>query len=304
MKPFRFGVQVRNAESGDRWASLARKVEDLGYDTLVLPDHLSDQFAPFPALVAAAAATERIRVGTLVIDNDFLHPALLARDAATVDVLTDGRLELGIGAGWMSSDYETSGIPFDPPGTRIDRLAEAVTILKGLFAGEPVSHSGHNYRIDGLEGRPAPVQRPHPPLLIGGGGRRILGIAGREADIVGINLNLGGDRAGADASAEATDRRIEWVQEAAGDRFDDLELQALVFAVIVTDDRDGAAAGIGQGFDLDAGTVLEVPHFLIGTVEQLADDLQRRRERWGISYYTLQGGMSDFAPVLERLAGK
>lgn len=303
MRPFRFAVQARGAESRERWASLARKVEDLGYDTLAIPDHFTDQLAPFPALLAAAEATERLRVGTLVIDNDFLHPAVLARDAATVDLLTGGRLELGLGAGWMTSDYETSGIPFDRPSVRIDRLAEAVTIVKGLFTEGAFRFEGEHYTIDGLDGRPLPVQQPHPPLLIGGGGRRILSLAGREADIVGINLNLSGGRGGADASPESTDEKVGWVREAAGDRFDDLELQALVFAVVVTDDRDAVAQGIGQNFDLDADAVLDVPHFLIGTIDQIVDDLQRRRERWGISYYSLQGGMSDFAPVVERLAG-
>lgn len=309
MRPFRFGVQAARADDGARWRSLARKVEELGYQTLVVPDHFDDQFAPFPALVAAAEATERLRVGTLVIDVDFLHPVVLARDAATVDLLTDGRLELGLGAGWQTSDYTRSGIPMDPPGRRIARLGEVVRILDGLWADGPFSFEGEHFRIRDLEGHPKPAQRPRPPILIGGGGRRVLTLAARHADIVGINVDLRAGaispELGASATAEATDRKVAWVREAAGERADDLELQVLVFAVVVTGDRRGVAEAIGSQFGgLTAEQVLEIPHFLIGTHEQIAEDLHARRERWGISYIVIQGGMSDLAPVVAELAGR
>lgn len=306
-RPFRFGVQVTRSDGAEGWASLARKVEDLGYDTLVIPDHFDDQFAPFPALTAAAGATTRLRVGTMVACNDFVHPAVLARDAATVDVLSGGRLELGLGAGWQTTDYTRTGIPMDTPSTRIERLEESLQVVRRLLSGDEVTFQGTHYRVDGLAGRPRPLQQPHPPLLVGGGGRRVLSLAARQADIVGVNVSLAAGeispRMTPTMTAEATTRKVEWIRAAAGDRFDDLELSVLVFATVVTPDRDGVAAGIGAQFGLAAEQVLEVPHFLIGSEDELVETLRERRERYGISYPVLQGGMKALAPVVERLAG-
>jgi probable F420-dependent oxidoreductase len=305
---FRFGVQLSNAASAGDWADLARKAEDLGYSTLFLPDHFGDQLAPVPAMQAAADATSELRVGCLVFDNDFKHPVVLAKELATVDVLSDGRVEIGLGAGWMNTDYEQSGIPKDRAGVRIDRMEEAITVLKGLFAEEPCTFEGAHYTITGLDGMPKPLQRPHPPLLVGGGGRRMLSIAARHADIVGVNPALRtGDvdaEAAADATAEATDRKIAWVREAAGDRFDDLELNCLVLATIATDDVGGAAELVAGGFGVDPTAVLDIPHVLMGTAGHMVDALEARRERWGFSYVVIQGDAIDaFAPVVARLTG-
>jgi probable F420-dependent oxidoreductase len=304
---FRFGIQLSHAADGPGWAQLARRAEELGYSTLFVPDHFEDQFGPLVALTSAAMATTTLRVGALVLDNDYRHPVPLAKELATLDLVSGGRLEVGLGAGWMRTDYERSGIAHDAAGVRVDRMAEAITVLKGCFADGPFDFSGEHYRIDGYDNRPSPVQRPHPPFLLGGGGKRMLGIAAREGDIVGINPSLHagevGAEAAADATAEATDRKLAWVREAAGDRFDDIELNCLVLATIVTDDRDGMAATMGQMFGLDAAGALEVPHALIGTVDEIVETIQARRDRWGFSYWVVQGdAMEAFAPVVARLA--
>jgi probable F420-dependent oxidoreductase len=305
---FRFGIQLSSAPDGAAWRELARKAEDLGYSTLFLPDHLGDQLAPVPAMMAAADATTDLRVGALVLDNDFRHPVVLAKEIATLDLLTVGRVELGLGAGWMNSDYEQSGIPKDPARVRVDRMEEAVAVLRGCFAEGPFDHAGEHYRITGLDARPLPHQRPHPPLLIGGGGRRVLSIAGREADIVGINpaLRSGNVDQGAaqDGAAAVTDQKLAWVREAAGDRYDDLELNMLVLAGVVTDDRRGTAEMMAPLFGLDPDEVESYPHACIGSVQQISDDLRSRRERWDVSYVVLQGDvMEAMAPVVAELAG-
>ncbi|MFP3907147.1 MAG: TIGR03621 family F420-dependent LLM class oxidoreductase, partial [Acidimicrobiales bacterium] len=290
------------------WAELARKAEDLGVSVLTVADHLDDQLAPVAAIMAAASATTTLRVGALVFCNDYRHPVILAKEAATIDVLSDGRLEMGLGAGWMTTDYEQSGIRLDPPGARIDRLEEAIAVVKGLFDDSPVTHAGAHYRIDGLEGTPKPVQRPHPPLLIGGGGRRVLSLAAREADIVGINVNLAGGTidasVGPNATVDATDEKIGWIRDAAGDRFDDLELQVRVHVAAVTDDRHGLAAAMGPALGLSPEAALASPHALAGTADEIVEQLRERRERWGISYIGISAAeLDDMGPVIERLAG-
>jgi probable F420-dependent oxidoreductase len=309
VRPFRFGVQVSHAADGQAWMALARRAEELGYSTLFIPDHFEDQFGPLTALTAAAVATTDLRVGALVLDNDYRHPVPLAKELATIDVLSGGRLEVGIGAGWMRTDYDRAGMPYDEPRVRVDRMAEAIEVLNGCFADGPFSFDGEHYRIDNYDNRPSPVQRPRPPLLLGGGGKRMLSIAAREADIVGINPSLHagevGPDAAADATAEATDRKLAWVKQAAGDRFDDIELNCLVLATLVTDDQQGTAELMGQMFGLDAAGTLEVPHALIGTVEQIAEQIMARRDRWGFSYWVVQGdAMEAFAPVVAQLAGQ
>src|SRR5204863_8509841 len=194
MKPFRFGVQVSQAGSAAAWRDKARKIEDLGFSTLFMPDHFGEELALLPAIAMAAAHTTTLRVGSLVFDNDYKHPAILAKESATIDVLCDGRLELGIGAGWMKTDYDALGLQYDPPAVRVDRFEEALHIMKQCFTGEKFTYHGEHYRITDYASYPVPVQKPGPQLLIGGGGKRVLSIAAREADIVGINPNL---RAGA-----------------------------------------------------------------------------------------------------------
>ena len=310
MKPFRFGVSVRSARSWAEWADKARKLEDLGYSVLAVPDHLTDLLAPMPALVGAAAATKRLRVGTMVLNNDFRHPVLTAREGATLDFLTDGRLELGLGAGHMKSEYDQAGLAFDPGATRVERLGEAVVIVKRLLEGESVTFAGRHYRVTDHTIHPLPVQRPRPPIFIGGSAPRLLALAAKEADIVGLT-GIAFRRGGAvrdvsDWKAAVVDERVQLVREAAGDRYDCLELNALVQRVVVTDDRRKAAEELARRWEqMSPEELLQSPYVLIGTVEQLVEDLQARRARWGISYYVIFEPYIDaFGRVVARLAGR
>ncbi len=310
-RKFRFAAQLSKAPDGSAgsWAEQARKAEDLGYSTLLMPDHFGDQLAPVAALMAAADATERLRIGTLVFDNDYRHPLVLAKEAATLDLLSDGRLELGLGAGWMRTDYEQSGIAYDAPGTRVDRFAEGVEIIAGLLSSDgPFSFTGKHYTIQEHTLLPRPVQRPRPPLILGGGGRRVLQIAAKWADIVGINVNLkegtGGPEAAPNATPDATRRKIAWVKEAAGARFDDIELNSLIGFAIITDDRKGVIDTMAPHFGIDPLDAVHVPLALIGTLDQMAEELQWRREEYGMSYFSVEGDVwESLAPVVARLAG-
>jgi len=310
VRPFRFGINVRTAGSAAEWADKARKVERLGYSVLLVPDHLAELLAPFPALAAAAAATTRLRVGTGVLNNDLRHPLLTAREAATLDVLSDGRLELGIGAGHMQSEYAQMGLAFDAGATRVERLAEAVVIVKRLLEGEAVSFAGRHYRVTAHTLHPRPIQRPRPPLFIGGNAPRLLAVAAREADIVGLT-GIAFRRGGAqpdvsDFRAAAVDERVRLLRETAAGRFEQLELNALVQRVIVTDDRHKAAQELTARWPhLTADDLLASPYVLLGTVDQLVDNLRARRDRWGISYVmTHEPFMDALAPVVARLAGR
>ena len=310
VRPFRFGVNVVRAGSRHEWAEKARKVEGLGYSVLGVPDHLTEMLAPLPAVLAAALATTRLRVGTGVINNDFRHPVLLARETATVDLLTEGRLELGLGAGYAQAEYDQAGLPYNVGATRVARLAETVEILKRLFAGEAVSFTGEHYQVTGHTLFPLPVQRPRPPLLIGGNGPTLLALAGKESDIVGltgITFRRGGTAPDIAAwKAPAVDERIALVKEAAGQRFMEIELNALVQRVIVTDDRRPVAEDLARERwgQLSADDILESPYALIGTVDELVEDLNARRRRWGISYILIHEPYLDaLAPVIARLAG-
>ena len=305
---FRFGVQAHLAADGPGWTDLAKRAEALGYSTFLVMDHFGDQLGPIPAMTAAAAATAELRVGSLVFDNDYRHPVCLAKDIATVDLLSGGRVEFGLGAGWMTSDYEESGIPLDPAPVRIDRMEEAVAIVKGLWSPGPLSHQGEHYRISDLDGTPKPVQQPHPPILIGGGGPRMLGIAARQADIVGINPNMRtgaiSSEAARDATAAVLDGKLDQVRQSAGDRFDDLELNIFSFAVVVTDDRQSVSEFVAGRFGLPPSDIEAMPYVLIGNPEEIADDLRSYRERWGTSYFTVMAdAMEPFAPVVAELAG-
>lgn len=296
------------ANSGTEWRELATKTEDLGYDVLVMPDHYGNQLGVIPALAAAASVTTNLRVGSLVFANDFRHPALLAKDMATIDLLSDGRLEFGLGAGWMDSDYATTGVPHDRAGIRIERMIESVEVIKGLWAEGAFNYSGDHYTINELDGLPKPVQDGGPPVLMGGGGKRMLSTAARVADIVGVNPNVGEGTIGPEAiksmSAEATEEKLSWVRSAAGDRFDDIEISILKFVVMVTDDQATVAEKVGAGMGMDADTIIASPHTMVGSAEQIIDELVEQRERWQGSYVTVQSDSIDaFAPVVAQLAG-
>lgn len=309
-RPFRFGVSVHKTRSKEEWIAMARRAESLGYSTLLVPDHLGDQLAPIPALLAAAEATDKLRIGSLVFDNDFRHPVMLAKEAATLDLLSGGRFEFGMGAGWLRSEYEQAGIPFDPAGVRVSKMEEALHIIKGLFADGPLTFSGTYYTVTDLEGHPKPVQQPHPPILVGGGGKRLLSIAAREATIVGFTPLFRADGGGTDltdATPGALNEKVGWVRQAAGDRFDSLELNILVAEVVVTEDRAQVAQFIAAAMAPNMGAtveqVLQVPYVLIGTVDQICEDLLARRDQYGISYVTVfEKNMEALAPVIARLA--
>jgi len=308
VRPFRFAVQLSHAESGAAWRALARKTEDLGYSTLFMPDHFGEQWAPLIALTVAAEATSTLRVGTLVLDNDFRHPVVLAREAATLDLLCEGRLELGLGAGWMRDDYDQAGIVYDPPATRVDRLTEAIGIVKDLWAEGSCDHTGDHYTVTGATGFPSPHRRPGPLLLVGGGSRRVLGLAGREADIVGVNPRLTegfyGPQAIASAAPEYYDERVAWVREAAGERFDSIEVQSLTFVVQVVPNAAELIEQMAPGVGMTPEQAAETPAALIGSVDELVENLERRRRRWSMNYWVVhEGDMDAFAPVVARLAG-
>lgn len=308
-RKFRFGVQTQGAENATEWREKARKIEDLGYSTLFMPDHFVDtRFAPMVAISVAAAVTTTLRIGMLVLGNDYKHPAVVAKESATLDVLSDGRHELGIGAGWMIADYEQLGLQYDSAGTRIERLAEAIAVIKGSFGEGAFDHDGTHYQIKGYDGLPKPVQQPRPPLLVGGGGPKVLRLAGREADIVGINPNLREGAVGPDAVksslAEATAQKIEWVREGAGERFDDIELQVRYFLAAITDDAMGIAEMMAPGFGISPEEGLSSGVACVGTVDEVCDLLVRRREEWGMSYIVFGDDQYEaFAPVVARLAG-
>lgn len=292
----------------------ARMAESIGYSHLTIHDHLTPQLAPIPVLTAVAMATERLRLCPLVFNNDLRHPAVLAQDLATLDLISEGRVVVGIGAGWNELEYVAAGITFDPPGIRIDRMLESVTVMRGLFAEGAFSFSGRYYTITEMDGQPKPVQRPHPPFLIGGTRERVLRVAAREADIVGLDLRQ--DRASLpDAFPARMDERVGWVRDAAGARFEELDLSVLRLLGKVTITREPlkAAAAVAReheartGLTISPKDVLESPYSLIGSVPDLVDKLRRARERWGINSF-LVGWFDDtdvatLAPVIEQLAG-
>ncbi len=307
MREFRFGVSVWGATSADEWRDKARRAEALGFDVLLTADHLAPgMFPPLTGLVAAADATDRLRVGTLVVNNDFHHPVVLAREAATVDLLTDGRLELGIGAGHMKHEYDEAGIPFDAPKTRVARLRESVEILTRLFAGDEVSFAGASYTVRGHQLFPSPVQHPIP-LLIGGNGRKVLTLAAQRASIVGFTgfSQVEGERSV--NTTHFTDaglaEQVGWVRAAAGDRFDGLELSVLVQGVVLTEHRRATADELRKLLpSLSVDDVLSSPYSLVGTATEIADQLEARRAALGVSYITVfEKDMEAFATVIERL---
>jgi len=293
-----------------------RRLESEGFSTVFLPDHFSGQWDPLVTLAAAAGVTRSLGLGSLVCDVDFRHPAVLAKMAATIQVLSSGRLELGIGAGWMEDDYESSGINFDPIGTRIDRLDEALTILTSLWENETTDYEGAHYMIRGMQKTVDLGGLPRPRLLVGGGGPRILGLAGQRADIVGINPTMKEGRITGDTARDLTaDRlrqKIEWVQagaEKSGRKLEDIELNSLVFVVALTDDPGPVREGLAKAFGMTSQAVADTPLALTGSAQEIRDRLCLRREQTGISYIVIQGGddamLSRFAEeVIQPLVGQ
>ena len=307
-RSFRFSVQASAPRPAAEWRELGRRAEDLGYSALSVRDHLDADMAPLVALAVTAEATRDLRLTTLMLGNDFRHPLFLAKQAATLDLLSDGRLELGLGAGWKTTDYDQSGLALDPPGVRIARLAESVEILKRCFAEGSFDFDGEHYTVRGHDGQPTCIQLPHPPFLLGGGGRKMLSLAAREAEIVGLNANMAAgvidQRAGTSATVEATDRKLGWIRDAAGDRFADIELQTRVHMSQITDDPIGLAELMAPALGLDAEAALASPHVLVGSSGQCVETLLAWRERWGLTYISLnEDSMVEFGPVVEALAG-
>ncbi|MFM1791570.1 MAG: hypothetical protein RLZZ526_1897 [Actinomycetota bacterium] len=306
---FRFGVQASRAATAREWADIARRAEANGYDVLTMPDHFTDQLAPVPALMAAADATTDLRIGALVFDNDYKHPVVLAKELATIDLLSEGRLEIGLGAGWMISDYEEAGIPYDSPKVRIDRFVEGLRIIKGTMGEGPFSFAGDHYTVTNYNGLPKPVQQPCPPVLIGGGGKRVLSIAAREADIVGINGTLDAGVIGPEAvstmTAAAVDEKVAIVAEAGAHRLADIEMNIRTFFVKVTDDRAGMINAVAGMFKIPAELIEDSPFGLIGSVDSIIESIHAARERWGFSYFIVGGeNIEEIAPVVAALKGK
>lgn len=316
-KPFRFAVQSAAATSGSAWRELARRAEGEGYSTLYVADHYVDSgsnggqvLAAFPAMAVAAGVTDTLRVGARVLCIDYHHPVVLAKQAATLDLLSDGRFDLGLGAGWVGSEYEAMGLAMDDAPTRIARLADTVEFVRAFFAGGPLGATG-SITASGFVGQPTPVQAGGPPIMIGGGARKVLTLAGRVADIVSFNFDNRSGKVGPQsvqsAAASVMEQRIAWVREGAGDRFGDIELEVGAYFTVVTPDTPSAeatAAKMGEMFGMSADDMLAHPNALIGTVDELCDRLVERRERYGISFVTVSDRNLDaFAPVVARLAG-
>lgn len=312
-KPFRFAVQLESPLEGRTWTDSCRELEDLGYSSLLVPDHLDEGLGPIAAMASAAAVTTQLRVGALVLDCDFRHPAVLARELATIDQLSGGRLEVGIGAGWKRTDYDCSGIPMDRPGVRVSRLIEHAQVLKGYLSGNQVDLHGEHYDVSGLPADISTHSDGGPPFIIGGGAPRLLRFAGGFADIIGVNPSIHSgeiDAAAArDGMPERIDDKFSWVAEGASGRgdgsgFDDIEFNAWLAAAEITEDRDSVAELLGEMFGVEPGTGLESPIVLVGTESQVTEDLLSRRERWGYSYTVIPGDKAhDFAPVVAALTG-
>jgi len=306
MHPVRFGVILTEADSADSWIASARRAEELGYDILLMPDHLGGQLSPLAGLMAAAAATRRLRVGSYVLANDVRHPMVMAREAATIHFLSGGRFELGMGAGWSPDDYLKLGLPLEAPARRIDRLTEAVPLVKRLLAGETIDHVGAHYPMTGARIGVKTGNLPRPAILIGGGGPRVLRLAAREADIVGIQPQIDhrGRAIAREATAAGTARKIGILREAAGTRFDHLELNVIIGRALLLGGRARQRGSLALATRTIAAGWLGRSYVLAGTRGQLSEGLKRRRDRVGISYYAIHGNaMEELAPLVADLAG-
>ena len=321
-KPFRFGLQAYAPNSGKEWRELARKAEASGFSSFHLADHIIgpgpalaatghpvQTVAAIPAMAVAAEATSTIKVGCRVLCVDYRNPVMLATEVATLDFFSEGRLELGLGAGWLQGEYEAIGVPFDRAGVRIDRFEEVIALLRASFAeGELNINTPHVHAV-GFEAVPKPFTKSGPPIMIGGGAKRILTIAGREADIVSLNFNNSSGKLGADgigsSTAELTDQKIQWIKDGAGARFDQIEIEIAAYFTIVTPDGEGTRAKMAPMFGMTPEVFAEHPNALIGSVDEICDRIVERRERFGISYVSFGASVIDAViPVVERLAGK
>ena len=306
IRPFRFAITATRAASGAEWRAKARRIEELGYDTLLITDHLTQQLAPVPAMAAALEATTRLRVGSYVFANDYRNPVLLAKELATLDVLSAGRVEVGLGAGWYQRDYEMLGLPYDPPAARVARLIEAVGIMDRLFLGDRVDASGAYYTVRGARLEPKPLQAPRPPLMIGAGGPRMLRFAARHADIVAINprFDADGHPVIADVTAGAVERQVTRLRTAAGARFAELELNVFIVDAGVTDQPRSLFDALATRIKGAAAQLVDSPFFLYGSIADLRRQLLARRERLGITYIGLPDkAMEPFAPLVRELGG-
>jgi probable F420-dependent oxidoreductase len=325
-RPFRFSLQSFNTSSPQSWRELINKTEALGYSTFFLADHFlsagpamdstyhpPQMLAAVPAIAMALQQTTTLRVGCRVFCNDYRNPVMLAKEAATMDYLSEGRLEFGIGAGWIKAEYDAIRLPFDEFPERLARTEEFVHAYKAFMAGQPLELEGDFINWSGFAGTPMPAQSPYPPLMIGGGSKKILGFAGREADIVSLNFNNRTGMLGPDGMnsglAAATAKKIEWIKEGAGKRFHDIELEIGAYNTIITDHQDATATAIGEALGMSAADIPSHPHCLIGSIDYMCEELEQRRERYGISYIAvLDDGENNmveaFAPVVKRLSGK
>jgi probable F420-dependent oxidoreductase len=321
-KPFRFGLQAYAPASAKDWRDLARKAESMGFSSFHLADHVIgpgpalnatghpvQTVAAIPAMAVAAEATDTIKVGCRVLCVDYRNPVMLAKEVATLDFFSGGRLELGLGAGWLQNEYEAMGIRFDRAGVRIDRMEEVIELLRASFADGELNIDGRHVHAVGFEAVPKPVSKPGPPLMIGGGAKRVLTIAGREADIVSLNFDNSSGKLGAEgigsSTAELTEQKIRWVREGAGDRFADIELEIAAYFTIVTPDGEGTRSKMAPMFGMTPEVLAEHPHALIGSIDEICDRIVERRERYGISYVSFGASAIDaVAPVIERLSGK
>ncbi len=321
-RPFRFGLQAFEASSAEEWFTLVHRVESLGYSTLFGTDHyfgpgaISDatghrpvDMAPLASISMAAAVTSTLRVGCRVFACDYHNATVLAKECATLDLLSGGRLEVGLGAGWVKDEYDGLGIPMERPGVRIERLGEVADLCRAHWSGEPLSVEGRHVTATGFSGRPLPAQRPGPPIMIGGGSPKVLRLAGAKADIVSLNFDNSSGRLGgasvASSGADQTAQKLDWIREGAGDRFDDLEIEIGAYFVAVGSDAPAQLDAMAQRFGVPVDDFATHPHAFFGSVDQVCDLLQHRRERFGVSYITVaQRYMDAFAPIVAALSGR
>ena len=319
-RPFRFGLQSYSATSPQDWRDQARRAEELGFSTFSVADHVIgpgpklaatnhpvQDVAAVPAMAVAIEATNTISIGARVFCADYRQPVMFAKELATLAFFAEGRLEIGIGAGWLQGEYEAMGVEWERAGVRLDRLEETIQLIRAHFADGQIEVNGKHVRATGFEGVPK-VPTGLPPIMIGGGARRVLGIAGREADIVSLNFNNSSGAIGAagvgSSTAELTSQKIEWIRAGAGDRFDQIELEIAAYFTVVTDDRDGTLSKMAPMFALEPEQFGVHPHALIGSVDSICDQLVERRETYGISYITFAGRtVESVAPIVAKLAG-
>jgi probable F420-dependent oxidoreductase len=314
-RPFRFGVQVHHLPP-EAWSERVRRFEALGYSSLFCPDHFGPQWDPTVLITAAAAVTQQLKVGTLVYDVDYRHPVILAKAAASLHLVSRGRHEFGIGAGWMQSDYEQAGMTYDRPGVRIERLAEALEIIRSMWANERTSFAGKHYQVKEIAQAAKLSRGERPKILIGGGGPRVLRLAGRCADIVGINPSMPEGKVtpqtAADLVPERVREKVGWVREGAegaGRAFEEIELNSLVFVVAIADDVRGLRSAVAKSTGMTESQIAECPMFLTGSPAEIREKLEKQREQTGISYIVIQGDEMDrverFAETIVRpLSGR